>query len=932
MKESANRLFNLYSGEGRQAFIFAFFGFILFFAIFLGYKLSDMLFVMHLSTTMLPAVYATIASIVICTAALSIYCYNRFSAKTIFFRLLLIAIIFYSAIAAAFLFNLASSSNWTWFFLKVCTQIIWISLLSSFWTFLDEYYHFQDAKRIYTIFNSSVYLGLTSAGLLIRSGLFDAKEIFSLVVILLAVVIGFAPRLISKFPTVPDDAESIAESPQEQDSLIFFFRNLLASKFALFLMLSNLIVYLLMTTTEFGYFSSFQKYFNVSLEPSSTSDTNNAVTRFWGTCLAIAGFCNLITGWFFYSRAVLRFGVTTLILLTPLAFLSTYSAWPFDPTLFVPLMGFFIVETLLPVIDDNNFNLLLNAVPIRLKSRVRVMIESFSEPVGMLLASILLSAAFFDWKFLGLLLAVGLFFIALTIRSNYYTAIFKNLKDHALYLHRSLRDWMATLPRREKKACEERLLALISHPDPEFQKWAIEAIFAANRMNLLKRALENAHSLSVSAQIHFIKLVDRSPYHAESFVLEAVSQWSREPSGGDLQAYIDFFLAKHGLLHPDKAQYNLHAEELLARGAAIIALEHSFAHQTLKSVTLNRQVALEQTRKLLESKDEDELSLGLLLLGFEGSHQNIEILIDYLKHPSLKIAKQAIIALEECLSVHNIRHAKAIIDEIRARSDSEFRAHCFGALFKIGHTSLIRPLIALSPLMRPQEARLLERMIGDLGLKTVPSLVSIVTDMTLPDRARITAGKILATLSLPQLNANLPLVLKKELQRAYFYFYYGRTLPENWLGHDLTLLREGLLSSFQSVIDFIIQLLGASKWIEDSELIVFSLRNKNPKISSQALETLEMCCERSIFRHLYPLIGDLPLKDKIKIAEKVEKRKFSVPEVLNILGEGPNTLDLILATTWQYRLELPGWQAALRRQMARREEIFFKFAYELLET
>jgi hypothetical protein len=932
MRERTHRLLNLYSGEGKQALVFAILGFVLFFAIFLGYKLSDTLFLINLSAKRLPLAYGVIASILICSALLIILAYHRHTARTVFFRVVLIALIFYSAITVACVMGIVQASSWSWFILKVCTQIIWVQMLSCFWTFLDEFYHFQDAKRIYTIFNSSLYLGLTTAGLVIRSNAFGIIELFSAIVVLLALVLFIAPRVVSRFPTVPDDSESEMVQQSEGQALSSFFKVLITSRFSFYLMVANLLIYLLWTTTEYGYFTSFQNYFGVAGHTSSSMTSSQEFTRFYGTCLAIAGAFNLIAGWFLYSRFILRFGVTTLILLTPLCFIATYTIWPFDPTIAAPLLGFFIVESLLPAIEDSDFNILLNAVPLKIKSKVRILIESFSEPTGMLLTSLLLSLPFLDFRFLGLILSCICLGITLTVRMGYYSAIFKNLKDHSLHLYRTVQDWLLLLPKREKKACQERLIMLLSHPDPEFQRLATEALFQEKKVHLIKKALESSDAFYPTTKILFLKLADSSPYHSEAFILDAIAKWQEGEQDLDLLSHIDFFLAKHGLLHPDKAQYTLSSPQLFQRGAAILALQHSFAHQTLSNVTINRALALSEINKLIESENEEELSMGLKLLGIEGSQQNIEILIDYLKHPSLHVAKAAASALGECLDLHDLRHAKVIIDEIASRPDSEFRIFCFKALSKIGHTSLIRPIIGLAPYLRPNETRALERTMAELGLKTIPSLVSIITDVELPDRTRVLAGKILAQLSLAQLNASIPQIIKKEILRAYFHFYWGHTLLDEYQGYDLTLLKEGMLSSYQSAIDFIIQLLGASRWIEDSELIVYSLRSKNPKIISQAIETLEMCCERGVFRLLYPLIQDLPLKEKLKCCEKHISNSCTLPEILDKLEKMANTLDLVLALTWKYRLDLPDWRIALRKQMARRDSIFHNFAYELLET
>lgn len=932
MKERAHRLLNIYSGEGQQAFLFSLLAFVLSLAASLGLKLSDTLFLIHLSAEKLPLAYACTACSVIACACVLIYAFHHYSTSSVFIKVILFASAFYGLVAISMFSGLWQAHQWHWFLLKVCTQIISIEIISCFWAFLDQYYHFQDAKRLFTLFNSSIYFGIACTGVVIRTAVLEISQIFGLIFALMLCVLYLTKKIVTNCEAVPDDSEDEAVARQQQGSVKSFFKRFIRSKFTLFLMLGNLLLYLLMTTTEIGYLSSFQHYFGVDGNSSENTVASADLMRFYGTCLMAVGVCNLITGWFFYSRLILRFGITTLVLLTPLGFAITYAGWPFDKTLTFTLIGFFVVESLYPIIEDNNFNLLLNAVPLKLKSKVRVVIESFSEPIGMLLSSILLSVAFVSWKFLGLALSLCSLSVAFVLRYQYFKAIFLNLKDHALALHKTAHDWLTELTKREKRITDERLISLFHHKDPEFQKLACEALFASGKIELLKRALSNSKFLYDTTKIHFLTLVEKTPYRSEAFVIDAINRWQDESADIDLQAACDFYLAKLGLLHPEKAERNLASGHLLQKGAAIIALQHSFAHLSLQSIALNKTTAIEEVQKLLESENLDELSLGIALLGIEDSEQNREILIDYLSHPSLKIAKAAAAALAECLDTQSIRHATVLLAAVRERHDSGFRENCFQALSKIGHASLIRPMIAISSILKPNEARLLERAICSFGLKTVPALVGCLIDSELHDRSRIVAGKILAQLSLPQLNAHLYDVIKKEIERAYFYFYYGHTLPAEYQGHDLTLLKEGLLSSFQSVIDFIIHLLGASKWIEDCELIVFSLRSRSPKIRSQAIETLELCCERQIFRLLYPLIGDLPFKEKLSFCLKFAETGLDIVQVLEKLERTANTLDLILATTWKYRLDLPNWRAALRKQMVSSEEIFHHFAYELLET
>ncbi|HXF28882.1 MAG TPA: hypothetical protein VN457_03460, partial [Chlamydiales bacterium] len=326
--------------------------------------------------------------------------------------------------------------------------------------------------------------------------------------------------------------------------------------------------------------SSFQHNFGAlpEIETSDKPLAYEALTHFYGSCLAVIGLTNLVTGWFFYSRAVLRFGVNTLILITPFAFLITYSGWQFDSSLALPLFGLFVVESLMPIVEDNNFNLLLNAVPLKLKSKVRVVIESFSEPCGMLLSAILLSTLFFDWKILGLTFALLSLSAALLIRKQYTQAIFANLKDHALHLYKTAAESLNSLSKKERKAAEEKLIRLAKENEPQSQKLALETILATNKSALLERAIKEVFFLE-EAKIHLVVLAEQNDLK-DPFLIQTFKQWREEPMSRQGHARLDFFLAKVGLLSHDMAETYLHSDLMLERGAAIIRLSRTFAHQS----------------------------------------------------------------------------------------------------------------------------------------------------------------------------------------------------------------------------------------------------------------------------------------------------------------------------------------------------------------
>ncbi len=854
MKERAERLLHVYAGEGAKAALFSCLAFFLSFGASLGLKSSDVLFLTHLSSDLLPAAYGCIACCIMVCAAVVVHAFHTHAIYVVFRRIISCAIIFYAVTAGYLLLNGQHPAAWQYFVLKVITQILFIQLISCFWSFVDQYYHFQDAKRLYTLFNSSIYCGIACTGLVIHTEALTTPTLFVCIFFLLSAVLFLSQTMTTRYTEVPDDTEKeeiTATAALKKSMMKSFFRAFMSSRFTLFLMLGNLLLYLLMTTTEIGYLSSFQHFFSAS----HTTQSSDTLTRFYGTALAIVGVCNFIMGWFCYSRLIIRFGVTTLLLVTPLGFLVTYAGWPFDSTLTFALIGFFVVESLYPMIEDNNFNLLLNGVPLKIKAKVRVVIESFSEPVGMALSSLLLSSAFINWKVLGIFLALSSVIVATCIRKQYFGALFANLKDHALNLQKTAHEWLKGLPRREKKKTEELLISFLNQKDVASQKLACEAIVEWGDAILLRQALAVSHELIEPVKIHFLHCMENSEFAAASFVTSTIQTWNVE----DIQ--VELYLAKQGLLSEEQRK------ELLQKGTS-----------------------------LLISKKEEEVAIALQILGTLKSTTSHATLMQDIYNPSLPIARAAAEALIG--SITDTRDVDILIAAIQVRKDALFRRYCLLAIASVFEVPFIAPLLSLTPILHSDEIRLIEKIIMGFGPQATGELTRVFIDTHAKDRVRIVAGKILSRLALNTLNQYLNSTIEKEIERAYFYYYYAVTLPTEYQGKETELLREGLLSRFESVIDFIIQLLGASKWIEDTELMVFSLKSNNIKIKNQAIETLEGCCSPAIFKLLYPLIGDLPMKEKMRACVGATETGCSFDELLTRLRSSTNPLDTILTATW----------------------------------
>lgn len=927
------RVFNIYPGEERHALLFTFLGFIWAFGATCALKFADALFLLHVGAQSLPRAYILIACGMFGLAFILLYSFHKFSSYRIYLTTLQFGLAFYTFIFTCLFLDIGTHSQWLWYALKLTGFYLFAVLMTCYWTFIDQYHHLQDAKRLYSLFTSTIFLGAATTGLLMHSGLLDLHHLIILIMVLLSSTYFWVRKIARDIPLVAhEDAEPEGKAYEDGNYFKFLFKSIISSPFTLLLMTSNFLIYLLLVITEYNYMFTFESDFANQHDSNSGGGTEAGLTLFLGKCLATVSVGNLFFGLFIYSRLVRRFGISSLLLITPILLIIAFTGWSMSSSLIFPLIGFFVVEGTLYVIDDNNFNLLLNAVPSKLKYKIRVIIESFFEPVGMLVSALLLSFFQNQSKLLGLLLAICSLCIALALSANYLKALFFNLSENAIHFQRTVADWIGKMTDKQQKTAEHRLLGMFKVGDEQAQLFACEGLLAFEDPSILKRLLNYASHMKAGTKIKLTHLFEQSSFAKNSLVLDTLQEWLQQDFDPQLRSTVYFYLAKQGLLHPEKIMLDLKNSDIQLQGAAIIALKKSLAYLPPTTAAYNRALAAQHLKLLLDSHHEEELCMGLQILGIDGDAHEIDILISYLKHSSLMIAKTAAKSIAQAEFLDSIRQAPLIIGLLNQISDNEVRLACLKALEQVNDSSLVDDIIQASLHFRPNERRLTEEVIFKMGLRTVPALLSITRDTQVPDRCRLLAGRILGRLALPQLRANLSDIIRQEIERAYFYFYHYHTIQSHNPELDLSMLQDVLITGYHSVLDFIIQILGVAGEVEDEELLSRSLRSRNPKVRSQVVETLEKTCEPQIFRLLQPLVDDIPYEEKIRAYAKSIQQPLSLNDLLDNISESSAQIDHIIAATMKYHLDLPNWRESLRHQMSRQDEIFHHFAYELLDS
>lgn len=888
MMQWVRKSVGIYSGEAAHAFRFARLALFWAFGSSCLDTLSDGLFLERVGAPHLPYVYLWAALGMIGVSTLVLYSL-RITGP---YRILTWAMgtgVVICCIASFFLTGDPPAGFW--YGLKIAARMTYTVLIACSWTFIDQYHDLQDAKRVYALYGAAYFTGAILAGTAINLLLdklgFSGLLLCAAMSLLWALI--EAQGISRKAKAVHDDTVEGAFSGS-RNSLLSIIQLVIRSRFSWLLLSLSLVLQLLITVTEFNYMDSFGRAFHAEGE----------IAEFLGKCRALISLGNILFGVFFYGRFVRKLGLAKVLLTTPLFFLGVYSIWvAYDATM-LAVLGLIAVDGVLFTIQDNSFNLLSNAVPSQLKSRVRILNDSFFEPTGMLLSAMLLFGLQQGSHWLGLGLSGAAFVLALGVRSTYAKAIFTNLQENALHFERTVRMWLSG-PRRERKGLLEALHA----PSEETRLLAIEACLELGQVTQVASAISDLGTLS---KIQFLRLLDTSPFGSDSRLLPLIASWAYPGESPELSKWAHFYLAKRGLHRSENSQQDLEEPDLLLRGAAVL---------TLKDTA--------KVDQMLKSPHIDEIGMGLDLL------EDAEQVIPFLTHESLFVKRSA--ARSMARLARSSVFAPLLIEELCRTTDNAFRLSLLDALRKIGDLATARDLLLASANFRPNERRKAEKGLTDMGYDVVPILLASTRDIGLPEKARILAGKVLGRLALGELQETLPDILDIEIERAYFYFYFGHTIQSQYPLYDLEMLQTALLTGYQSVIDFIIHLLGAAGSLEDADLLVRALHSRNAKVHAHAIESLERTCPPRIFHLIAPLVDDLPLEEKMKAALswQGDYPKLTLSELLTKLERSPSLFDKVVAAQLKAKLQMPNWQAELREQMHQSKEPFHQFANELLD-
>ena len=209
---------NMKASEGRNTALFAFLAFLWAFAVTAAQKFGDALFLHHVGAEGLPLTYQLSACALITLAIGMMYAFGNVKIHRIYITLLSSTALFYIAASLYLYYFAGPETTWTWYAVRVFGTVIFAISVTCYWSFVDHFHNRSEAKRLYSLFSSSIFIGIISTGSLMKTGWMTFGTLSILISVLLIASI-FIIRFIVKNVEHAHDEDDRISSPTESNFL-----------------------------------------------------------------------------------------------------------------------------------------------------------------------------------------------------------------------------------------------------------------------------------------------------------------------------------------------------------------------------------------------------------------------------------------------------------------------------------------------------------------------------------------------------------------------------------------------------------------------------------------------------------------------------------------------------------------------------------------
>ncbi|MEW6756508.1 MAG: cyclic nucleotide-binding domain-containing protein, partial [Candidatus Latescibacterota bacterium] len=396
---------------------------------------------------------------------------------------------------------------------------------------------------------------------------------------------------------------------------------------------------------------------------------------------------------------------------------------------------------------------------------------------------------------------------------------------------------------------------------------AMRMLLVSDRERALGMVLDMAGRASDEEARRLLPLLAEMLQEEDDEVVRRVLEWLEDQHVVPAPSLVEE-LGSHGLVPPQTVAGLLTSPDPDARGAAAVALWHSWDPS-------HGLRAMEIMNDLLRA-DQQRILVAIRAIGRMGQERFAQVLVPYLSAPSPGVRLEALSAIRRLVTEDSSRLVPHIVQGIEAGTSAE-RAIGMDVLSRIGDSRCIIRLLLMCEAFTHFERRRAAQVVLSMGQRSVPAVVSVFSNAEYPSQARATAARCLGVLLFPEFEALYPGVIRSELQRAYQYLHFHVVLEQARHGSAEAAPVESpgirVLSSFYRdyqwrIIEFVLEVLAIGGRLPDYEMIGSALNSPNQKARGNAIETIEQACTRETFSLLLPLVDSRGLDDRVRFYRK----------------------------------------------------------------
>lgn len=897
------QLFRLQRGEAGRLVLFALLGALLQGGLAVGISTADSLFLARVGVARLPVIYLVTPLIMLGYIPVYSFLLSRLGVNRVFQLTLAVLTAGGVLFAVAFGWSGAGAPAVFYYLAKLYATLWWIALYTLYWNFVDSFFDILDAKRLYALLSAAGAAGAGLGGLLVGGlnrflavpQLFLAWSTLSVLALPVFVLILRRCAPLEDPDEEPDTGRGLRAEARQMAGVVRHSRYVGVLAGVLFLTL------VVTAVCEYQYMAVF-----------SAHRSDHELAALFGRLFAGVGVLNVVVNLFLFNRLVARLGVRNTALIQPVAYIVVFLGFLLGDSGAAALAGFVAYQGLLVTVDYNNVNFLINALPAGAKKQMRTLIEGLCEPAATAVAGLFLLLLAHrlgpdHLALTGLALALAGLALVFWLRTEYVRAMIANLRRGWLDFSRPLDAVVRGRPAPEVAWLE----ATARSAPPEQALAAIRLLWLNDRYRAADCLLAFITPPREERCRAARPLLAQMLADGDHEMIRRALAWlnaNHEPLGPTL---LEEF-GRHGLVATQDLQAGLHTHAPAVRAAAAATLAQSW--RVGESVN-----ALHVLDRLLRGSPAERRA-AVRGLGRCGQPRYAHFLIPLLRSADADDRREALDAIRRLANRDSTRLLSALIEVARAGTAEE-RFMALDALSRIGDPDCVAPLLDASAPFSPRELRAAESVLLGIGSRGVPAIVSYLQEPRHPYPGRGLAARALARVSFTQFEAVFPLLIDAEIGRAYLFHRRHRLLQADGAADSAgrEVLRRFYRDIPDTVIDFILELLGLGGRLADFESVTASLRSPNPKGRADAIETVEQACSRATFTRLLPLLdGRARAAGPMEAAETEEdivreacRSRFVVEAAAGLQRRwersGPEARAAVLE-----RIADPGMPAALR--------------------